>query len=135
MKKDVKIANNKDFISTFEELGFLYQECLGFCWMRKQDVSIDGKEVYFHAGKYGHRLYLHWGHSYFHKNEGFYLDDFQNELVQIVKSIDIIYDEIKENKKIGFFNRKIKLDNETIYISSHSSFSTERGFIIFSNYE
>ncbi len=134
MKKDVKIANNKDFISTFEELGFLYQEEKGFCWMRKQDVSVDGKEVYFHAGKYGHRFYLDWDKN-FYKNEGFYLEDFQNELVQIVKSIDTIYDEIKEKRGIGFFNRKIKIDNETIYVSSYSSFSTERGFLPFSNYE
>lgn len=133
MKKDPKIVKNREFISKFEELGFLYQESKGFLWMRKQDGSAKNM-VYFHATKYGQKLYLSYG-KYLTQSEGFYLENFQSELADIIKSIDTIYDELKVNRKIGFFNKKIMLESEIIYISNHSSFSVERGFIPFSNYE
>lgn len=134
MKKDPKIVKNREFISKFEELGFLYQESKGFLWMRKQDGSANKNVVYFHATKYGQKLYLSYG-KYLCQREGFHLENFQSELADIIKSIDTIYDELKVNRKIGFFNKKIMLDKEIIYISNHSSFSVERGFIPFSIYE
>lgn len=134
MKKDPKIVKNREFISKFEEIGFLYQESKGFLWMRKQDGSANKDVVYFHATKYGQKLYLSYG-KYLTQREGFYLENFQSELAEIIKSIDTIYDELKEKKRIGFFNKRIVLDKEIVYISDHSSFSIERGFLPFSNYE
>lgn len=134
MKKDQKVARNKDFISAFEELGFVYEERVGCTLMKKKDGFVDDREVFFCASKYGHRLYFSVGY-FAYQYEGFYLNDFQAELVVLLKSIDTIYDALKNKDSFGFFNKKITLENETIYISEQASFSTERGFLVFSNYK
>lgn len=130
-REAVKAKQNSEFLLILEAEGFIYNSNLRSFGMQKK-ILVHGLESNLNLIREGNRLLFEIeGYDVSRrsgKRIGFHLIKFNEDLKSIVKFLGSIIDMLIKHY-IGFLNRRVDLEEETIFLSEYTCFSTKNGFI------